>query len=397
MNTLFCRFLKLSAIFFLILILHFGCKGPDFSIIQIAIDSIGEKYVPDNRLGVYNISYRLNGNNKVVVLGETTSTAAKNELINTLSISGNHLIDSIIILPDTNITNPYSGLVTLSVINLRKHPDHRAELVSQAILGTPVKVLKEEDSWLLIQTPDNYISWTEKSSVELISDSEYYSWKESERVIYLKPSGWIYDRLVNNEVVGDIVEGSILEKIGESVGYINVKLPDGRTGVIRKDEIQYFNSFCENNDTNEDKVISVASTLIGIPYLWGGRSPKGADCSGFVQSVFFMNGLILQRDASLQALHGTSVDISDGYSQLKKGDLLFFGSREKEKVHVTHVAIYIDDSEYINSSGRVMINSLDSTRTNYSYYRKNALLSARRVIGVVNDPGIVPVSEHPWY
>jgi len=116
-----------------------------------------------------------------------------------------------------------------------------------------------------------------------------------------------------------------------------------------------------------------------------------------VQSVFFMNGLILQRDASLQALHGTSVDISDGYSQLRKGDLLFFGSKDNEKDHVTHVAIYIGDSEYINASGRVVINSLDPAGTNYSNYRKNALLSARRIIGAVDDTGIIQLSKHGWY
>ncbi len=104
---------------------------------------------------------------------------------------------------------------------------------------------------------------------------------------------------------------------------------------------------------------------MGIPYLWGGSSPKGADCSGFVQSVFFRNGLILQRDASLQALHGLNVDISDGYDRLKKGDLLFFGSLVNNLPHVTHVAIYLGNKEYINSSGRVMINSLDSTRCEF--------------------------------
>jgi cell wall-associated NlpC family hydrolase len=105
----------------------------------------------------------------------------------------------------------------------------------------------------------------------------------------------------------------------------------------------------------------------------------------------------LQRDASLQALHGLNVDISDGYNRLKKGDLLFFGSRVNKLPHVTHVAIYLGNKEYINSSGRVMINSLDSTRANFVSYRLSSLLSAKRIIGVEDDPGIMPVVKHPWY
>ena len=129
----------------------------------------------------------------------------------------------------------------------------------------------------------------------------------------------------------------------------------------------------------------------------GVSASKGVDCSGFFQTVLSMNVLILMRDASLQALHGDMVDISNGFSQLRKGDLLFFGSKENSKPHVTHVAIYKGDNEYINSSGRVMINSLDTAETNFSKYRLNSLLAVRRIIGAGNDPGIVPVNKHLWY
>ena len=117
----------------------------------------------------------------------------------------------------------------------------------------------------------------------------------------------------------------------------------------------------------------------------------------FVQTVFFNNGLILQRDASLQAIHGEPVDISRGYGNLEIGDLLFFGPVRDGVPHVTHVAIYKGDSEYIHSSGRVMVNSLDSTRMNFSAARKKALLGVRRIIGVDGDAGIVALKDHKWY
>jgi cell wall-associated NlpC family hydrolase len=158
-----------------------------------------------------------------------------------------------------------------------------------------------------------------------------------------------------------------------------------------------FDKWKNSFPSTEENICSVAKTYMGIPYLWGGSSTKAVDCSGFVQSVYFRNGIILQRDASLQALHGLPVDISDGYSRLKKGDLLFFGSKEKGMPHVTHVALYLGNSEYINASGRVQINSLDSTKQNFNAHRLNSLLQAKRVAGVRHDPGIEPVNEHPWY
>ena len=373
------------------------CTTPAKKDIQSEIDSISAMFVPDKRLGICEISSRAGGKNTLILTGETTDLKAKQEIIKTLDNKGISLIDSILILPDTINNKKYMGLVTLSVINLRKDPDHRAELVSQAILGTPVLVLKNKNSWLLIQTPDNYIAWTEKSSVNLMSRAEMDVWKKSERVIYLENSGWIYSGPGESAIVGDLVAGCILQKTGESQSYVNVILPDGRKGVVLKKAVMAFDTFRSQTIKDAGGVIKRALSLLGVPYLWGGSSTKGVDCSGFVQTVYFNNGLILLRDASLQALHGNPVDVSGGFSNLREGDLLFFGSRENSDLHVTHVAIYMGDSEYINSSGRVMINSLDSTRTNYNSYRKKSLLAARRIIDVDNDPGIVPVMRHSWY
>ena len=95
-------------------------------------------------------------------------------------------------MPDTLTNKKYTGLVTLSVINIRKHPDHRAEMVSQAVLGTPVRILKNKSGWYLMQTPDHYIGWTESASMETMTESAMDEWKRSDRVITLVNSGWIY-------------------------------------------------------------------------------------------------------------------------------------------------------------------------------------------------------------
>jgi SH3-like domain-containing protein len=381
-----------------ILFLFAGCNSKTKKNWQTEIDSITTRLVPDQRTEICKIIAKTGIDGKLILRGETTNPNAKLEIIKALNNQDINLIDSILILPDTLINKKFWGLVSISVINLRKQPDHRSELVSQSILGTPLLILKNEKSWLMIQTPDHYIAWTETSSVRLMNRTEMASWKKTDRVIFLKNNGWMYSGpSADSGVVSDMVAGSIMEKTGLSKGYIAVALSDGRRGYVNEKEVMGLDLFRYKRKPDVEKVTQIATSLLGIPYLWGGTSTKGVDCSGYVQTVYFMNGLILTRDASLQALHGATIDFSNGFGLLMKGDLLFFGSKVNSKPRVTHVAIYIGNNEYINSSGRVLINSLDSTSTVFVRYRLNSLLSVRRIIGVENDPGIVPLSKHLWY
>lgn len=374
------------------------CQSSSENKFQKEIDLIATHWVPDHRVGICNIKSKSLEKGTLILTGETTSKGAKDEIIKTLNKQVKVLVDSIILLPDSVKNKKYMGLVTLSVINLRKDPDHTSELVSQARLGTPVLILKDYKSWIQIQTPDKYISWTEKSSITSMDRLEMTTWKKTSRVIYLKNTGWLHVNPSDNSgVVGDLVGGSIMVKTGELKGFVSVMLPDGRKGFIDSHAVMDFNNWENTAICSEENICNVAMTFLGLPYLWGGTSAKAVDCSGFVQSVYFMNGIILERDASLQALHGAAVDISHGYSRLKRGDLLCFGSKDNGTAHITHVAIYIGNEEYINASGRVMVNSLDSTRTDFNRRRTNSLLEAKRISGVENDPGIIPVKNHPWY
>jgi len=125
---------------------------------------------------------------------------------------------------------------------------------------------------------------------------------------------------------------------------------------------------------------------------------KGVDCSGFTRTLYFSGGIILGRDASLQFLHGDSVAVTETFEFLKPGDLIFFGHlNDRGEKRITHVGMYIGDTEVIHSSGMVRINSLDPSRSNYSSYLKETLMGARRIIGAEDIKGTQWVKNHPWY
>jgi hypothetical protein len=364
---------------------------------QSIIDTISARYVPDRRLGICDIKALTGTGGKLLLKGETTIPDARSAIISTLYNRNKELTDSIIILPDTISTNKYYGLVTLSVVNMRKQPRHGAELVSQALMGTPLRVLKNEDGWLLIRTPDSYLGWAEEASLVALDKRGMDKWKASDRVISIANTGYVYADRDEKEIVSDIVSGCILVSLGEEGGFTMVQLPDGRSGYVRSNNLRDFNKWKASISCTGEGIVTSARTFMGLPYLWGGSSYKGLDCSGFSKTIYFLNGVILQRDASQQALHGLNVDLSGGYKELRPGDLLFFGSKGKAGMKVTHVAIYIGDSEYIHSSGRVMISSLDPAHADYSASREASLLLARRIIDIENDPGIQSINSHPWY
>jgi hypothetical protein len=230
-----------------------------------------------------------------------------------------------------------------------------------------------------------------------MTDEEISVWKQSDRIIYTNKSGDIYSETSENEVVSDIIAGSILQSEVEKGKYFIVILPDGRRGKVAKNEAANFSQWCSSVTPKPDKMTAFGKSFLGSPYLWGGTSTKAPDCSGFVKTIYFNAGVILARDASLQFLHGQPVDISGSFNKLEPGDLLFFGHYSKGEKRITHVGFYIGDSELIHSSGMVRINSLDSTRTDYSSHLKETILGARRIIGTRSERGIEAVAVNTWY
>jgi len=371
-----------------------SCHPGSVEQLQSEINSISDRWVPDKRVGICNFTL-VNGG---ILKGETLFPGAKTEVLQLLKNKNITVIDSVIVLPDTIHLEKNWGIISLSVANLRTKPAHSAELASQAIMGTPVRVLKENDEWILVQTPDNYIAWTNKSSVKQMTRSEMNYWRHADRMIFTSTYGIISGDSKLKTVLSDLVAGAIVIKKSENQNIAEVSLPDGKTGYVSSLNWLNFNDWKDTVSTIPAKLIANGKQFMGFPYLWGGTSSKAMDCSGFSKTIYFLNGIILERDASQQFKHGKEIDITAGWENLQKGDLLFFGS--KEPFRVTHVGMYIGNSEVIHSSnsmGRVWINSLDPKSENYSDRLSSTLLGAKRIIGMPSDQGYLPVKLHSWY
>ncbi|MCJ7448185.1 MAG: C40 family peptidase [Bacteroidales bacterium] len=384
---------------FISLLLISGCNPSEVPVqIRQGVDSIAVRWVTDEREGICSIDLKILSDKEFLIKGETNIPEAKKEITDFLIGSGLTVHDSINILPDTSAISKIWGLVSVSVCNIKKEPSHSSEMVSQAIMGTPVKILKKKWSWLLVQTPDYYIGWANDSGIEELNEEQIAEWKQSARLIYTAKSGDIFSEESDSEVVSDIVSGTIVNFIAEQKNYYVIELPDGRCGRINMRDSHLFSKWCSEIKPEAEKLIDFAKSLKGSPYLWGGTSTKMADCSGFVKTVYFTGGVILARDASQQFRNGTEIDISKSSDLLQPGDLVFFGrlNSKGEKI-ITHTGMYIGDTEVIHDSGMIRVNSLDSTRSNYSSYLGETIRGARRIIGTGSVKGVEHVAQHSWY
>jgi gamma-D-glutamyl-L-lysine dipeptidyl-peptidase len=382
------------------LFLIIGCSQPEVPIsIKNGVDSISAKWAPDKREAIADVVLAIDSTGRFNLKGETDLPGLKNEIMEYLEDQKVEYTDNLIVLPDlSKITKPW-GLITISVASMKREPSFSSEMVSQAIMGTPVKILKNRGSWSLVQTPDYYIGWIIDSSIQELDEAEFESWKNSVRYIYMYRSGDIFPGKDSNTLVSDIVNGSIVvDSGGGKEGIARVALPDGRSGWIAKDVIMDFDKWCSTVKPDPQKMITFARSLVGYPYMWGGTSTKAIDCSGFTRIIYFTGGIILARDASQQFKHGIYVDISKSLDYLEPGDLLYFGYVNREGIErITHTGMYIGNTEVIHSSGMVRINSLDSTRANYSSYLGKGLRGARRIIGTESARGNEKVALHNWY
>lgn len=368
--------------------------------IKKVVECIEQKYAPDKRNAVFELEIKKK--RKTITLnGSTSVPEAKAELIANLhSINKKFkIVDNFRLLPDSLLGDKIYGVVNLSVANLRKKVSFASEMMTQALLGTPVKIL-QEDEWYRVQTPDNYISWVNYSSIYPMNKAEYSSWNAADKIVVTSHYGFTYEEPdFNSQTVSDVVSGCMLKQEGIAGEFFRVSYPDGRKAYLPISDGMPEIKWLKSKDQSAESIIKTGKTLMGIPYLWGGTSAKGLDCSGFVKIAMFLNGIILPRDASQMANVGENVDITNGLGNLMPGDLLFFGIKAtpEQRERVIHVAIYMGNQKFIHSQGSVHISSFNPEDKEYDQYNLDRLLRASRVLKNIASPGISTIQTNPFY
>lgn len=283
------------------------------------------------------------------------------------------------------------AVVEFSTAYLRLKPDYESPLETQELMGTVVEITAEEGYWREVITPQPYKAWCTNQGLVEMTEEELKAYQEAPKVIYQELYGHIHTKpSAKSPTICDLVGGDVLRMADPSRKlkgkWTKVMLPSGKTGYVPSKELKHHNGFVSiamGEGSAEsispevtEAIIAQAERLLGVPYLWGGMSAKGVDCSGLVRIAHIMNGILLPRNASQQIKCGDRVDLKD----LQRGDLVFFGTpaTDEKPMRITHVGIYLGDNRIIHSSHRVRVNSLIPEDPDY-YENAHRLVAAIRL------------------
>ena len=292
------------------------------------------------------------------------------------------------------------GVVNISVCNLRATADFSAEMVSQALLGTPVHILQMSDNgnpWPEVQTPDEYTGWVHYAAVKRMTREEYHAWNAAPKVVVTSLYGTVYqDSSRRSTAISDIVGGDRLKFLGRKGCWLKVGFPDGREGYVHKSDALPEAEWRKQLDQSPEAILQSALSMLGTPYIWAGMSPKGTDCSGFVRTVLFLHDIIIPRDAGPQSRVGER--ILDA-AQLRPGDLVFFGRwNEDGTPSVNHVGFYLGNQRYIHSLGLVQIGSFNPEDPKYDAFNTGRYLFGGRVLPYIDqEEGLNTTLTNPYY
>jgi hypothetical protein len=228
------------------------------------------------------------------------------------------------------------GICNLAVIPLRHEASDKSEIVSQVLFGEHFEILEKNKQWFKIKLQyDNYEGWIDSKQMQLISENSYQNLTD--------------DTIILNADLLEYITGTnnlmLPIPLGASLSFLNHL-------DINKDNFE-FEGTKTSGKKNKDNLIKTSFMYLNAPYLWGGKTPFGIDCSGFTQMVYKLNGYHLLRDASQQATQGEALSFIE---ESEPGDLAFFDNDEGS---IIHVGIIMDDNYIIHASGKVRIDRID--------------------------------------
>ncbi len=341
------------------------------------LQQVQQNYAPDKSLAVFDFQLQKE-NGHWVLKGETSVPQARTALLQKLdSLLQSKVEDQSLLLPHPDLGDSTWAIVRVSVANLRREPKHAAELVDQSLMGTVLRLLKRKNSWYLVQTPYGYLGWMTKYSFVRVNQTKVKEWQTAERVLFTWPVDRIYSRPSQTSVpVRDVVLNSTLKKLAVVGRWLKVETPDAKQGYVLREHVIPLQATKTAKKVKAEDVVQTAFQLMGIPYLWGGNSAKGSDCSGFTQTIFKRHGLQLPRDARQQVLLGDTIVPKEDFSNVKAGDLVFFGSGER----ITHVGMSLGGYKFIHQDREVRINSFNPEDPDFNPFRKKTLKVIKRIL-----------------
>jgi len=233
------------------------------------------------------------------------------------------------------------AICTVAAAPVRSEPAHRSEMVNQLLFGETVEILAAKEEWFKIRSSyDGYEGWL-----------TYHLISETDEATALEPGSYFARGLVNAITLPDQLINAPMGS--QLTGF------DPETRLLWDEQLKYHGSYRDISKPFDKELIKeLVHVWMNAPYLWGGKTLMGVDCSGFVQTVFKVLGIKLQRDASQQAAQGKAVE---QLSESRPGDLAFFHNPAGK---VVHVGIIMEGGKIAHASGKVRLDHLDEKGIN---------------------------------